>query len=89
MRHNSSTWTRYDIRPYENVPIDHSIYDRSRPYNVRPDPRRYYEDERVDSYDPEYDVSSYGSSIPSGPSAVPSYRDLPPHVRVNDYGPSR
>ncbi|CAF4598731.1 unnamed protein product, partial [Rotaria magnacalcarata] len=52
-------------------------------------PRRYYEGERDNSYDRGYDASSYGSSIPIGPSDAQSYHGLPPHVRVDDYGPSR
>ncbi|CAF4622958.1 unnamed protein product [Rotaria socialis] len=90
IRHNNnSAWTRQHIRPYASVPIDRGIYDRPRSYNVRLDPRRYYEDEHDNSYDRGYDASRYDSSIPIGPSDAQSYRDLPPHVRVDDYGPSR
>ncbi|CAF2590517.1 unnamed protein product [Rotaria sp. Silwood2] len=89
MRHNSSAWVRNDIRPYDSISVDHGVYDRSRPYTVRSDSRRYYEDGRDNGYSTGYDAPSYGSSVASGQTEAPHYREIPSHVRVEGYGPSR
>ncbi|CAF1006846.1 unnamed protein product [Rotaria sp. Silwood1] len=89
IRHHSSSWARNDIRPYDSIPVDHSVYDRARPYNIRSDPRRYYEDGRDNGYSTGYDAPDYGSSVASGQTEAHHYREIPSHARVDGYGPNR
>ncbi|CAF1122304.1 unnamed protein product [Rotaria sordida] len=89
IRHNSSAWVRNTIRPYDSIPVDHGIYDRTRSYNVRSDSHRYYEDGRDNGYSTGYDVQGYGSHVASGQTEVHHYRDLPSHTRLDSYGPNR
>jgi hypothetical protein len=103
MRHNPSAWIRSDSHPYDGVSMDPTgvntayglpptAYDRSRPYDVRPDPRHFY-DERRDNgyggaaYDPSrenpYGAPGYAATG-SGQAEMFSmrdYRDMPVHAR--------
>ena len=103
MRHSASAWVRSDTRPYDGIPIDPnamgagygptpSAYDRSRPYDIRSDPRNYYGDRRDTGYGTGYDTSRdnlYGASGyvsagvdggggQAGMYSMRGYRDLPP-----------
>ncbi len=89
VRHNASGWARSDTRPYDSIPVDHGAYDRARPYVVRSDPRRYYDERRDNGYSSGYDASAYAGSGGGGQVGTRHYRDLPPHTRVDDYGPNR
>jgi len=89
MRHNTSAWVRNDARPYDNIPVDHGAYDRSRRYDNRSDSRHYYDDRRDNSYGSEYDVSSYAGNSGSGQAETRHYRDLPLHTRADSYGSNR
>lgn len=89
MRHNASAWARNDTRPYDNIPSSHGDYDRSRPYDVRSDSRRYYDDRRDNGYGPEYDAPVYPSSSGNGQEATRHYRDLPSYPRADSYGSNR
>ncbi len=79
MRHNASAWARHDARPYDNIPVDQGAYDRARPYDVRSDSRRYYDDRRDNDYGSEYDASAYARH----------YRDPSSLARSDSYGPNR
>ena len=101
MRHVPSTWARQEAGPYGHIPRDpvgmpvgygsgSSPYDRSRPYDMRPDPRQFYGDERDNAYAPEYDAPHPGDHEQRMYSAR-HYRDLPPHGRPDsmNYGSER
>jgi hypothetical protein len=89
IRHNASAWARNDTHPYDNIPVDHGGYDRSRPYDVRSDSRRYYESQRDNGYGPEYDALGYTGSNVGGQTGTRHYHDLPPHTRSDAYGSNR
>ncbi|CAF2479247.1 unnamed protein product [Rotaria sp. Silwood2] len=115
MRHSASAWVRSDARPYDGIQMDPSamaasygpvsaVYDRSRSYDARSDPRNYYGDRRDSGYGSGYDASrdnlyaaqtyaSMGgnSSGQAGLYSIRDYRDLPPHARTDSmgYGTSR
>ncbi len=89
MRRNPSTWARNDARPYDNNPMDHGAYDRARPYDIRSDSRRYYDDRRDNGYGSEYDPPGYSDNSGGGQVGARHYRDLPSHIRADSYGPNR
>ncbi len=108
MRHSASAWVRSDARPYDGIPIDpnamaagygpaSSVYDRSRSYDVRPDPRSYYGDRRDGGFGPGYEASrdnlygaaGYANASGAGQAGMYSMRDyheLPPHARADSMG---
>lgn len=110
MRHSASAWVRSDARPYEGVQMDpnalatgygppSSAYDRSRPYDVRSDPRAYYGDRRDSGYTSGYDASRdnlYGapgyptadgsSAGQAGVYSMRDYREIPSHARADSMG---
>jgi len=69
--------------------VDHGAYDRSRPYDIRSDSRRYYDDRRDNGYGSEYDAPGYASDSSSGQVGARHYRDLSSHARADGYGSSR
>ncbi len=89
MRHSASAWARNDARPYDSIPVDYGAYDRARPYDVRPDSRRYYENRRDNAYGTEYDAPGYSGSNGGGQIGTRHYRDLPPQTRSDGYGANR
>ncbi|CAF3817953.1 unnamed protein product [Rotaria magnacalcarata] len=114
MRHTASAWVRSDARPYDGVSMDPNaltaggygppVYDRSRPYDARSDPRNYYNDRRDSGYASGYEAqrdSLYGPPAYAGMSAsgggqpgmypMRDYRELPTHTRADSmgYGTSR
>ncbi|CAF0890397.1 unnamed protein product [Rotaria sordida] len=110
MRHSASAWVRSDARPYDGIQMDpnamaagygpvSAVYDRSRPYDVRTDPRHYYEDRRDSGYGSGYDASrdnlyaaqtyasmSGSNSGQAGMYSMRDYRDLPPQARTDNMG---
>ncbi len=110
MRHSASAWVRSDTRPYDGIPIDpaamaagygpgSSVYDRSRSYDVRSDPRSYYGDRRDSGFGSGYEASrdnlynapgyanaSGSSGGQAGMYSVRDYRELPPHARTDSMG---
>lgn len=114
MRHSMSAWARNEARPYDGIPMDPngmaagygppSLYDRSRPYESRSDPRHYYGERRDSAYTSGYDTprDSYypepayvSAGAPGGGQpgmySMREYHDIPPHSRADSmgYGPSR
>lgn len=89
MRHSDSPWARHNARPYDNMPIDQSPYDRARPYDIRADPQHYYDERRDSGYVLEYDASRYGHHSGGEPPEARHYRDVPSHARADAYGLSR
>ncbi|CAF0787080.1 unnamed protein product [Rotaria sp. Silwood1] len=110
MRHSASAWVRSDVRPYDGISMDpnamaagygpvSAVYDRSRAYDARSDPRHYYGDRRDSGYGTGYDASrdnlyaaqtyaSMGgnSSGQAGMYSMRDYRDIPPHARTDSMG---
>lgn len=110
MRHSASAWVRSDARPYDGIQMDpngmtggygptSSAYDRSRPYDIRSDPRAYYADRRDSGYTSGYDASRdnlYGATgygNPTGSSggqagmySMRDYREIPSHHRPDSMG---
>jgi len=69
--------------------VDHGAYDRSRPYDIRSDSRRYYEDRHDNGYGSEYDAPGYTGNSGNGQAGTRHYRDLSSHARADSYGSSR
>ncbi|CAF0902595.1 unnamed protein product [Adineta steineri] len=89
VRHTASSWARNESRPYSNIPLNHGTYDRSRPYDIRSDSRRYYDERRDNGYGTEYGEPAYLNISSGGQEGARHYRDLPAHIRADEYDPSR
>ena len=89
MRHNPSSWARHSARPYDNIPFDPVPYDRARPYDIRADSQRYYDDRRDDAYGLDYDAPRYPRHSSGEPPEARYYRDAPSSARADAYGPNR
>lgn len=89
MRHSASSWARHSARPYDSIPFEHASYDRARPYEIRSDSQRYYDDRREDGYGLEYDAPRYGRHGVAEPPEARHYRDASSTARGDGYPPSR